>query len=388
MLREIFNSTKQKGKIDLNKIIKQKASSYPTFAIKDFEENKLIELKEKKLISFIDDSNGFILPLGYALLEGKFETLSSYNEFELLKVIYNELCNRIFEQFNRDNYTNLDCALGMFILIMGSTSRKDSFPFKKLDKNFAYYPIIEHHINYIYTRLFYNKDKRVMALKDEVMLRNILGRNDKNGNISNKTDLYKVESDRGQGVKRIWFEINNVEKDIKNILDSLLANKLNLVMILNLKKITMDYLLINTLPYEMKSDLGERILRDKVLEQIISYCNNYIDINILDAKANLSDEEKKLILENTRFDSVPEYQQIKDLYDSISDIINRMPEIGLIFVEIHYKLGRFINYYESLSETEEKLNEDIKNIFNENVGEDFFDLLLESKNVALEFLQR
>lgn len=388
MLREIFNSTNQKGKIDLGKIIKQKASSYPKFAINDFEESKLIELKEKKLISFIDDSNGVILPLGYALLEGEFETLSSYNEFELLKVIYNELCNKIFEQFNRDNYTNLDCALGMFILIMGSTSRKDSFPFKKMDKNFAYYPIIEYHINYIYTRLFYNKDKRLIALKDEVMLRNILGRNDKNGNISNKTDLYKVESDRGQGVKRIWFEINKLEMDIKNILDSLLSNKLNLIMILNLKKITMDYLLINTLPYEMKSDLGERILRDKVLEQIISYCNNYIEINILDTKDNLTNEEKKLVLENIRFDSVQEYQQIKELYESISDIINRMPEIGLIFVEIHYRLGSFTNYYESLSETEEKLNEDIKHIFSEKVGEDFFDLLLESKNVALEFLQR
>lgn len=385
-LYKIYDNLSENTKIDLAKIVKQKASSYLKFNIADFDKDDLNELKNNKLITFIDDSQGIILPLGYALLESNYDIFNTYNEYELLKKIYDQLCDRILAQFIRDNYTNQDCALAIYILFMGSASEKEAFPFKRLDKTFQFYSIIHHDINYIYSRLFYSTDKRIEGLKDEVMLRNILGRNDKNGNIIKKINLYNVKLDKGQGTKYIWFDINSIEQDVEKILYALLENKENLILILNLKKLAMDYLLVNAIPYEMKLELGERILRNKILEQVIAYCNKYTDNYTSNVDDSISREEAIEIINSIKEIIIINFNNIRKLYDEITNAITKLPQIGLILIEVHYRLGNAINYINKIS-SDDDLKVDILQIFKEKTGDDFSELLNDSLNTSIEFFK-
>jgi hypothetical protein len=378
-LEYIYRNSHENYRINLNKIIKQKASSYIRFIKEDYNLNELQELESKGLIASVNESQGIILPLGYGLLERKCE-LDAYSEYDLLKEIYNEVCISIIDNFKKNNYTNQDCVLAIYILFMGSCSENEAFPFKMIDKTFQFFSVIQHDINYIFSRLFYYGNKNNNNLKDSIMLRNWLGRNGSNGNIKKITDLYDIKSDQGLGIKYLWFDIKNVKEDVNKILTAILNKKENIILILNLKKAAMDYLLVNTIPYEMKLELGERTLRNQILEEVIEYCNIYIEKysegRIIDNEINI--ENLTYIERSIELT----YENFQGLYKRITEIIENSPKVGLILIECHYRLRNLLDFMDSFDDK----NQIDKQLCDEKLGKDFNELIMESSKMAKKYI--
>lgn len=368
-LRIIYKQHYKSQKIDLMKIVRQKSSSFKKIPLEEtpFDSIELGELEAQGLIAVIDDWL-IILPLGFAYLLHDPTSLTMNNEYQLLKELYEEQCKQIVEPLQSDNYSELDCALGIFILLMGSVSNNYAFPFISKGKTYEYYNVIHNFMNYIAFRLFYCKEKHPKQLKNEIELRNILGRNDKSGNLIKRTKLHAVENDRGKGIKLHWFELSDLKEGIVNIFDGLFLDNKDLITMLNLKKIAMDNLLVNNIPVDLKNLLGDRPVRANVLTEIISYVNYIIeDIN---GKTDLVTLE----INDFHLDLTEGYDEVKRFYKFLTDTIWAYPQYGIYFIELHFRVARIKYEYEqnlienrnfSLLHFNELLGSDIQDLLNE-----------------------
>jgi len=391
----------EKSKIDLDKIIKQRSSSYLKFKIHDQDpiltKFDIYELTENKLIANIDNEEYIILPLGYTLLESGFTDYNENVEYMLLQKIYNIQCKQLVNTLQVDNkLSSLECALGFFILLNGCTSRESGFPFIKYEDSYRFIEIIRSAINELSFRLFYNSSDVIIKLRDHIHLRNLLGRNNKNGTLRKLTGLHNIGTDKGNGITLHWFDIEDEKgkvdcNKINGVLDKMLSKNMDIITLINIKKIALDYSLVNLLPYELKSIMGMQACRGEVLQMIISYVNSSIH-KLIDIDNSNLNEILKEKLNSLDLNPSSDFHQVLNMYNLITDIINTNPEIGVFLIEIHYRLAKVV-MYKQLPE-EFRLDIEDEDIIIENfklydlidiIGDDFFDLFSENKTLCLNF---
>lgn len=349
--------------LELKRIVRQKSSSYQrkSYIQEKFNPEILQLLNDGNYIKLLNGEI-MILPLGYAYIYAGLKQINVNNDHYLFVMIYQEMCDQILEPLLMSSLSEIESSIGFMLLLTGSVTNGWRFPFIKSDKTYVSFTFIKEYIEYICFRLFQTNSQ----IKNETILRNILGRNNKNGNLIKETHQHRVEIKRSLGTTYHWFEINHIS-NVDSIVDALWQGKKDMIGLLNLKKMAQDNLLLDPVPSELKLEYFDKGRKKEILNHIISMINQEIEV-----VKEIEDTHHFSIYD---FNYDFKYNDLLLYYELLTAQIEAKPRKGFYLIEIHYRLSKLIKHLDNIEMFDVAIRYE-----KEQLGEDFDFLLSEAIN--------